>query len=290
MRVVAAADEWSGLDMAKAHAQRFGLKLGEFTGCVEPGHGQVVARGTQVLADREDVASDCGEVAEDSEQFMCLFAEADHHSRFRHASWVEFFGVAEELEGALVASARAHGTVKARDGLGIVIQDFGSGVDDDSDCFPIALKVGDEDFDAASRSLTTDFVDHHGEDAGASDEIVVAIHTGNDGVFEAECGDGFGNATGLVIIDGLGAALWNGAESAAAGAEVAEHHESGRLVTPALADIGALGAFADSVEAERAGQLLEGVVVFADGSTGLEPLWLGSGSAAGGLDLDEVHL
>ena len=59
---------------------------------------------------------------------------------------------------------------------------------------------------------------------------------------------------------------------------------------PALADVGALSAFADGVEAERAGEALERVVVFADRSAGFEPLGLGCGSAARGLDLDEVHL
>ena len=59
-------------------------------------------------------------------------------------------------------------------------------------------------------------------------------------------------------------------------------------MVPALADVGALGAFADGMERERAGEALEIVVVFAHGSAGAEPLRLGSGRAAGGLDLDEV--
>ncbi len=41
---------------------------------------------------------------------------------------------------------------------------------------------------------------------------------------------------------------------------------------------------------KRAGQLLEVVVVLADGSAGLEPLGLGRGGNACGRDLDEVHL
>ena len=38
----------------------------------------MVARGAQILADGEDVAPSAGEVAEDVEQFVGLFAEADH--------------------------------------------------------------------------------------------------------------------------------------------------------------------------------------------------------------------
>ena len=56
---------------------------------------------------------------------------------------------------------------------------------------------------------------------------------------------------------------------------------------PALADIGAVGAFADGIELEGAGELLEGMVVLADRRTSLEPCGLGRGCCAGGGDLDQ---
>jgi len=58
-------------------------------------------------------------------------------------------------------------------------------------------------------------------------------------------------------------------------------------VVPALADVGAVSALANGVELERAGQLLEGVVVFADRGACLEPLGLGGGSLADGGDLHQ---
>ena len=109
-------------------------------------------------------------------------------------------------------------------------------------------------------------------------------------MLQAERGYCFSHAARLVEVDGLGAALGHGAESAAARAEVAEHHEGGGFVVPALADVGAVGAFADGVQAERAGQALEVVVVLAHGGAGLEPLRLGGGRWRAGADLDEFHL
>jgi len=47
------------------------------------------------------------------------------------------------------------------------------------------------------------------------------------------------------VVDGLGLAGGDRAEAAAAGAGVAEHHEGGGLVVPALTDVGALRRFAD---------------------------------------------
>ena len=62
---------------------------------------------------------------------------------------------------------------------------------------------------------------------------------------------------------GLGAALGHGAESAAAGAQVAQHHEGRGLVVPALADVGAMGALADRMQVQRTGQPLQVVVILA---------------------------
>ena len=142
-------------------------------------------------------------------------------------SGIDFLRELEEAEGALVAGSGADDAIEAGDGFGVVVEDFGAGIDDEADGFFVALKVGDEDFDLAAGSLAADFVDNHDEGAGSSDDVVVAIDAGDDGEFESELGDGFGNAARLVKINRIGAAFGDGAESAAAGAEVAEHHEGG---------------------------------------------------------------
>lgn len=88
MGVVAGADQRTGFDVAEAHAEGFGFEIGEFARGVEAGHGQMVARGAQILADGEDVAADRGEVVEDGEQLDGFFAESDHDAGFRHPSGV----------------------------------------------------------------------------------------------------------------------------------------------------------------------------------------------------------
>ena len=194
----------------------------------------------------------------------------------------QLFGVAQQLEGALVARAGADDAIEARDRFGVVVEHLGAGLDDDADGFAVALEVGDEDFDAAAGGLAANLFDDQGEGARAAEEVVVAIDAGDHCVLQAERGHCLGDPARLVEVDGLGAALGHGAEAAAAGAEVAEHHEGGGFVVPALADVGAVGALADGVELERAGQVLEGVVVFAHGGAGLEPLGLGRGSVRAG--------
>ena len=75
--VVAAADEGAGFNVAEAHLQGFVFEEGELVGGVEAGHREMVARGTEVLADGEDVYLAVGEVAEDGQEFVHLFAHAD---------------------------------------------------------------------------------------------------------------------------------------------------------------------------------------------------------------------
>jgi len=186
----------------------------------------------------------------------------------------------KQLKRPLVTRAGADDTIEARNGLSVVIQDFRSRVDDGADGFAVALEVRDKDFNAAAGSPAADFVDDESEGAGAAEIVVVAIDARNHGVLKAEGGDGLRDAARLVEVNGIGAAFGHGAESTAARAEIAEHHECGGFVMPALADVGAVGAFADGVKGERAGETLEVVVVLAHGSAGLEPLGLGSGDAA----------
>ena len=74
MGVVAGADQGSRFDVAEAHFEGFCFQFGKFPRRVETGHGQVVARGAQVLSDGENVAVNGGEIAEDLEQLDSLFA------------------------------------------------------------------------------------------------------------------------------------------------------------------------------------------------------------------------
>src|SRR3954470_3764975 len=88
--------------------------------------------------------------------------------------------------------------------------------------------------------------------------------------------DCLGNATRFVHIDGKRTSLGHSAEAATSRAEIAQQHECGSAVVPALADIGALSGFTDRVQFEIAGQLLELMIILAHRSASLQPfrLWL----------------
>ncbi len=248
--------------------------------------------GAQILADGEDVYLAVGEVAEDGEELVHLFAHADDDAGLGDLGVAglggDGFCFAEEFERARVSAAGFGDGVEAGYGLDVVVQDLGAGGDDHAECGFVALEVGGEDFDSGAGGLGADLFDDGDEGAGGTEVVVVAVDAGDDGVGEAKLGDGVGDPAGLVEVDGLGAAFGDGAEAAAAGAEVAEHHEGGGFLVPALADVGALGALADGVEIEFAGELLEVVEGFATGRFGLQPLWLAHGAARREIDLDEI--
>jgi len=82
--------------------------------------------------------------------------------------------------------------------------------------------------------------------------------------------------------------LWDGAESATAGAQVAQHHESRGLVAPALADVGHC-ALSQTVCKRGPSQAFQVVVILAYGGASLEPLGFGSGSFSRWRDLDQFH-
>jgi hypothetical protein len=71
---------------------------------------------------------------------------------------------------------------------------------------------------------------------------------------------------------------------AISGANVAEDHERGSTVLPALADIGAVGLLANGVEVQLAHHLLEAEIIRSTGGFDLEPrrfpLWEGVGAVS----------
>ena len=199
------------------------------------------------------------------------------------------FGFGQEVEGALVAAAGLGDAVEAGDGFDVVVEDLGAGVDDELAGSFDALEVGGEDFDLAAGGLAADLqaAVRAMRRPGGAEVVGGAVDAGEDGGAAAELGDGVGDAGGVGVVDGLGAALGHGAEAAAAGAQIAEHHEGGGFTVPALADVGALGGLADGVEVEVAGEFFEVVEGFADGGAGLEPLGLFGGFARAQVDLHE---
>ncbi len=152
----------------------------------------------------------------------------------------------------------------------------------------VALEVGRQNLDPASRGLQPNLADDLHESLSGAEIVIVAVDAGNDGVCEPELGHGVGDAAWLVKIDRLRPAFGDGAKSAAPRAQIAQHHEGSGLLVPALADVGALGALAHGVQVQVAGQLLERVKGLAAGSLGLQPLGLAYGQAGAEIDLHKL--
>jgi len=88
---------------------------------------------------------------------------------------------------------------------------------------------------------------------------------------KSHLGDGFCHSMRLGDVVLWRTSMGDGAVSAIAGADVAEDHEGGGAVLPALADVGAVGFLADGMEVELAHQALEPHIVGAAGRFDLEP-------------------
>ena len=129
-----------------------------------------------------------------------------------------------------------------------MIQDFGGGIHDDLHGVVVALEIGDEDLDVTAGNALVNRANGHREEFSAAVFAIVTIDAGDDGVFEPHQGDGLSDSARLIHIHFERRAFLDGAEAAAARAHVAENHERGGALIPALADVRTGGGFAHRVE------------------------------------------
>jgi len=112
MRVIAGPHKGAGFDVAETHLESFGFELGELARRVEARHRQVVREGRRywpMVRMSQWTRRGRGR----PQAARGLFAEADHDSGFSDAGGFTPWR-SEEFEGALVAGAGAHHTIKAR--------------------------------------------------------------------------------------------------------------------------------------------------------------------------------
>ena len=137
---------------------------------------------------------------------------------------------------------------------------------------------------AVSAVALVDGVDDGGEVAGAAVGEVVAVDRGDDGVAQPHGGHRLGDVVGLVDVDpGRRSPRGDGAEPAAAGADVAQDHEGGGAVLPpTLVDVGAAGLLADGVEVEAVDEAADLVVLGGGGELDAQPVGAAAARRAGG--------
>jgi hypothetical protein len=246
--VVRAADERTGLDVAEAQPLAKRPNLIELVRVIVALDQQVLVVRPEVLAHGEEVAVVLPQVAHRLLDLCQRLTEPDHNSRFRRHRRVELLHAADQLERAWVARLRPRACVEPRDGLDVVVEHDRSGADHGLKRLPVALEVGDQDFDLARRRAMPDRAYAGGEDAGAAVREVVPVHGGDDGVVEAERFDCARQPQRLEQVETVGAAGSDGAEAAGARADVTEDHECRGARVEALADVRAARLLANGVE------------------------------------------
>ena len=149
-------------------------------------------------------------------------------------------------------------------------------VDGGVDVVEVPAEIAEEGLDEEVRTQLVESRDRLGDVTGAAVEEVVAVDHGEDHVLQLHLGDGAGHVLRLAHVDGAARiAGGDGAEAAAAGADVPQEHDRGGALAPALAHVGATRLLADRVQVERAEGLLQLRVAGATGGAHLQPGRLG---------------
>src|SRR5207247_4702965 len=121
----------------------------------------------------------------------------------------------------------------------------------------VSLEIGNQYLDTAVRLAHARLANDSGENRGAAVGEIVPIDRCDDHVTEIQCVDGAGHAHRLHFVDRARPPMGDGTIRARARADVAENHERGGAVMPALADVRTLRLFADRVQVEVAHQALD---------------------------------
>ena len=168
------------------------------------------------------------------------------------------------------AATAAERRAEAFAGFDVVVENGWARGKDHVEQFLAALEVGRQHLDAGVGQTGAHGGNGAREVAGALVRQVVALHAGDDDVAQGHAGGGLGHALGLVRFDRLGAKGLDGAELAGARTAVAEDHEGGAALVPALAQVRAARALTDGVqpqvlhEAADVGAVAAGVDLDAD--------------------------
>ena len=228
----------------------------------------MLERRAQVLADGQDVDVGVAQRLERLVQLVARLAQADHQARLgvdRVADLAgHLLGPAQDVQAAIPAGALADRLLEPLHGLEVVVEDVGPGVHDGPQPVVRAVEVGDQDLDAHARrasraSAVIVSAKIREPPSGRSSRATLVTTTCS----RPSCADRLGDAARLVVVEPGRPAGLDGAEPAGPGAGVAQDHDRGGALVPALPDVRAVGLLADRVEVQAAEQALEVVVVLA---------------------------
>ena len=146
LRMVGAAHVGTALHMLEPHGERLLPVEVEPFRPDERLHRVVALARRQVLSHGEIGAPRPPQVGEDLQHLRFRLAEADHDPRLGLEPRIKLPDGFENGQGTLVVGAAAD-LIEAGDGLHVVADDVRPCIDNGGDAFPIALEVGDEEFD-----------------------------------------------------------------------------------------------------------------------------------------------
>ena len=152
----------------------------------------------------------------------------------------------QKFERSFIASAGAHGSEEAGNGLNIVVEDIRRGLGKHRHrVLHIFLEIRNQNFYPAVRIDLPDAADACGEMPCPAVRNIVTRHAGQHRVAESQLPDGIGEERGLCGIQGQRPPVTDIAVGAVPRADTAHQKKSGSSGREALADIRASGFFAD---------------------------------------------
>ncbi len=247
--VVAAAHHGAHGSVFETHGIGFLLELLEGVGVHVALDRQVGVAGREVLADGEHVDVVRAHVAQHLQHFFVGLAQAHHDAALGRDAGVQRLELFQQAQRKLVVAARACLLVQARRGFQVVVEHVGrGGLQNGQGFFVAATEVGHQHLNLGAGGVGADLRDAIGKVLGAAVAQVVAVHAGDDHVFELHARHGLRQLERLARVQWVGAAVAHVAKGAAARALVAHDHEGGGAVAEAFADVGAAGFLAHGGE------------------------------------------
>ena len=145
-----------------------------------------------------------------------------------------------------IARTGAHFEIEARHRFKIVVEHIRPRLDHLFQGAGRAFQeIGRQNFNRGARCAVTDGADGLGEVFGPAIVQIVAVHRGDDHMFQTQLADRMGHLARLKRVQRLRLARRDIAKGAAARAYLAHDHHGGVALAPAFADIGAARLFAD---------------------------------------------
>jgi hypothetical protein len=212
---------------------------------------QVTERRLEVLAEREDVAIDATQIFHGIDDLGFGFAEAEHETRLGvQRGGGPLRGLGQDTERPIISGAMTDRWGEATNGFEIVIKDMRLGIEHDLDGSGVVVEVRGEHLnDDAGIGVASRF-DSARKMMGATIREIVPCNSRDNDMTQTQSTGGFGNSSGLLLIEREWFGGRHGAESAGAGAVITRDHERGGAFAPAFPMVGTTGAFANGVKAE----------------------------------------